>query len=94
MDPRTTKEIRIKENPQTGPYVDGLVKECISDVNDLLMFLEVADKQRVTASTEFNKTSSRSHLLFTLEITQKLPDRSEKVGILNLVDLAGSEKVN
>lgn len=38
--------------------------------------------------------SSRSHTLFILEVNQKLPNDSEKRGILNLVDLAGSEKIN
>ena len=40
-----------------------------------------------------NKHSSRSHSLFILEVCQKFPDGSEKLGKLNLVDLAGSEKV-
>jgi len=95
LDPNNSlKELKIKEHPQNGPYVAGLVKECISEIDDMLFFLEEADKQRVTASTGLNKTSSRSHLLFTLEIIQKMPDGREKIGILNLVDLAGSEKVN
>lgn len=48
---------------------------------------------RSIATTQLNQYSSRSHTLFIVEITQKFPNQSEKVGKLNLVDLAGSEKV-
>ena len=60
----------------------------------IIFFNMKYDDLRVKAETGLNKLSSRSHLLFTLEITQKMPDESEKVGILNIVDLAGSEKVS
>ncbi len=86
--------MRIKEHPKKGPYVDGLIKEYIEKKEELVEWILLADELRATAETGLNKTSSRSHLLFTLEIIQKMPDNSEKVGILNLVDLAGSEKVS
>ena len=48
---------------------------------------------RSMAETRANKTSSRSHAIFILQLTQKFPNGSEKKGRLNLIDLAGSEKV-
>ena len=45
------------------------------------------------AATQVSKESSRSHTIFILRINQKLPNGSEKHGILYLVDLAGSEKI-
>jgi len=85
--------LRIKDHPKKGPYVDGLLKEYIENKEDLIEWILLADELRATAATGLNKTSSRSHLLFTLEICQKMPDNSEKTGILNMIDLAGSEKV-
>jgi len=41
-----------------------------------------------------NEGSSRSHMLFILEIKQKDVDLSIKVGRLFLVDLAGSDKIS
>lgn len=46
-----------------------------------------------------NETSSRSHAVFTLVLTQKRLDRStnmvgEKVSRISLIDLAGSERAN
>ena len=62
-------------------------------MEELLFYIEQADNQRITAETGLNKTSSRSHLLLILEVIQRLPDNSERIGTLNMVDLAGSEKV-
>ena len=86
--------LRIKDHPKKGPYIDGLFTEYIENKEDLIEWILLADELRVTAETGLNKTSSRSHLLFTLEICQKMPDNSEKIGILNMIDLAGSEKLS
>lgn len=59
----------------------------------MLGVLEMGHQCRSIATTQLNQYSSRSHTLFIVEITQKFPNQSEKVGKLNLVDLAGSEKV-
>ena len=50
-------------------------------------------EMRQVAATRSNQYSSRSHTIFILKVTQKFPNESEKLGVLNLVDLAGSEKV-
>jgi kinesin family member 5 len=41
-----------------------------------------------------NKLSSRSHMIFAVELIQRYPNESEKRGKFNLVDLAGSEKMS
>jgi kinesin family member 5 len=55
--------------------------------------IELGEKSKMMAATRMNLHSSRSHTLFIMEITQRLPNQTEKRGRLNLVDLAGSEKV-
>lgn len=40
-----------------------------------------------------NEQSSRSHTVFTLHITTKLPGQSRQSCVMRLVDLAGSENV-
>ena len=59
----------------------------------MLDVLEAGSNVRHVAATRVNKESSRSHTIFILRVNQKLPNGSEKHGILYLVDLAGSEKV-
>lgn len=54
---------------------------------------------RTVAATNMNETSSRSHAIFTLLLTQRRLDTEignagEKVSRISLVDLAGSERAN
>jgi kinesin family protein 5 len=87
-------DLKIKENPRKGIYVDGLHEENVVDEEELLNVLEIGGKAKMMAATRMNQHSSRSHTLFIMEITQQLPNQSEKKGRLNLVDLAGSEKIS
>lgn len=86
-------DLKIKEHPKKGIYVTNLSEEYITSEEEFIMMIEQAEEHRVVSETGLNSQSSRSHLLFQLEITQKFPDDTERRGILNLVDLAGSEKV-
>ena len=57
------------------------------------------NKYRTVAATNMNNQSSRSHAVFTLNITFSLTDpgsgvTGETVSKLSLVDLAGSERAN
>lgn len=54
---------------------------------------------RTVAATNMNETSSRSHAVFTIILTQLKEDEptglsSEKVSKISLVDLAGSERAD
>jgi len=66
----------------------------VNNPEDALDALTVGMRRRETARTDMNHTSSRSHLIFTLCITQN----DHEVGAtlrsrLHLVDLAGSERL-
>ena len=86
--------LQIKECPRRGIYVKGLTEVCITTEQEFIDLLCLGQKLRTVATTKLNSSSSRSHFIFILEVLQKLPNDSEKKGILNLVDLAGSEKVS
>lgn len=87
-------DLKIKEHPKKGIYVANLTEQYISSEEEFMILIENADDYRVVSETGLNKNSSRSHLVFQLEIIQKMPDDTEKRGMLYLVDLAGSEKVS
>lgn len=64
-----------------------------------LTHVPLDQQARTVAATQMNETSSRSHAVFTLLLTQKRLDPStamvgEKVSRISLVDLAGSERAN
>ena len=86
-------DLKIKENNKKGIFVENLNIFSVQDRTEIFSFLDKVEKIRNVSQTRLNHLSSRSHVVFMLYIEQKLPDGTEKLGILNLVDLAGSEKV-
>eukprot|EP01064_Diplonema_japonicum_P029318 TRINITY_DN470_c0_g2_i2.p1 TRINITY_DN470_c0_g2~~TRINITY_DN470_c0_g2_i2.p1 ORF type:complete len:801 (+),score=292.65 TRINITY_DN470_c0_g2_i2:65-2467(+) len=94
------KEARVRRDPLTGPFVEGIKHVPVHSWKDCEKVLERGSKHRTTAVTDVHDNSSRSHAIFTLTLTQKRKvseDRSgvkydTKSGRLNLVDLAGSER--
>ncbi|KAK7082518.1 putative TRAFAC class myosin-kinesin ATPase superfamily [Halocaridina rubra] len=98
---RTRREaLRLREHPQTGPYVEGVSQHLVSSYNDVQTWLDLGNKERSIAATGMNDKSSRSHAVFTIRLTQmSIEDvegeqlESSKISVINLVDLAGSERV-
>eukprot|EP00055_Hartaetosiga_balthica_P004371 m.11337 g.11337 ORF g.11337 m.11337 type:complete len:1428 (+) comp3821_c0_seq1:81-4364(+) len=89
-------QLRVREHPIMGPYVEGLKTFAALSFDDIEGWLNVGSKHRATASTNMNATSSRSHAVFTMVVTQSEEDEEgeehSKVSKVNLVDLAGSER--
>lgn len=65
---------------------------------EIYQVLDRGTAKRRTAATLLNKSSSRSHSVFTITIHMKetTPEGEDviKIGKLNLVDLAGSENIS
>lgn len=95
INPQNTKNLRVREHPETGPYVEGLTSIPVEDYYSVNQFIMYGNKHRVTASTQLNDRSSRSHAIFVIYITQLDPTTNEPLmrSKLCLVDLAGSERV-
>ncbi|CAG8500612.1 8584_t:CDS:10 [Ambispora gerdemannii] len=93
------KNLKVREHPSLGPYVEDLSKLIVKSFKDIENLMDEGNKARTVAATNMNETSSRSHAVFTLLLTQKRHDAqtnmdSEKVSRISLVDLAGSERAN
>lgn len=89
--------LRIREHPKYGPFIEGLAKFVVSSQAEFLQLLRGGNRVRTTASTAMNATSSRSHAVFAITLTQKETKEesiSVKTSKLNLVDLAGSERAS
>ncbi|KAL0248070.1 hypothetical protein GEMRC1_003307 [Eukaryota sp. GEM-RC1] len=88
-----TKDLEIK-HVDGKTVVAGLSRVEVTSPEHTFELFSVAQEYRRTAATLCNDRSSRSHLIFTLEID--CLDRSSGksfTGILNLIDLAGSERI-
>ncbi|CAG8664701.1 808_t:CDS:2, partial [Acaulospora morrowiae] len=99
LNPRNKGNLKVREHPLLGPYVEDLSKLIVNSFQDIENLMDEGNKARTVAATNMNETSSRSHAVFTLFVTQKRHDRetnmdSEKVSRISLVDLAGSERAN
>ncbi|EGT35137.1 hypothetical protein CAEBREN_30789 [Caenorhabditis brenneri] len=99
LNPSSGGNLRVREHPLLGPYVDDLTKMAVCSYNDICNLMDEGNKARTVAATNMNSTSSRSHAVFTIVLTQKrhCSDTNldtEKVSKISLVDLAGSERAN
>uniref|UniRef100_A0A673IK05 Kinesin-like protein KIF16B n=1 Tax=Sinocyclocheilus rhinocerous TaxID=307959 RepID=A0A673IK05_9TELE len=92
-----TYNLRVREHPKEGPYVEDLSKHLVQNYSDVEELMEAGNINRTTASTGMNDASSRSHAIFTINFTQAKFDAvmpSETVSKIHLVDLAGSERAD
>ncbi|KAF2460013.1 hypothetical protein BDY21DRAFT_281451 [Lineolata rhizophorae] len=97
LNPSTKGNLKVREHPSTGPYVEDLAKLVVRSFQEIENLMDEGNKARTVAATNMNETSSRSHAVFTLTLTQKRHDvetsmDTEKVAKISLVDLAGSER--
>ncbi|XP_059608868.1 kinesin-like protein unc-104 isoform X3 [Phlebotomus argentipes] len=99
LNPKNKGNLRVREHPLLGPYVEDLSKLAVTDYNDIHDLIDEGNKARTVAATNMNETSSRSHAVFTIFFTQRRHDGvtdliTEKVSKISLVDLAGSERAD
>ncbi|MCJ1393617.1 kinesin-like protein Klp8 [Xylographa bjoerkii] len=97
LNPTTKGNLKVREHPATGPYVEDLAKLAVRSFKEIEHLMDEGNKARTVAATNMNETSSRSHAVFTLTLTQRRHDvetslDTEKVAKISLVDLAGSER--
>jgi len=92
LDP-DNKSLKVKELPQRGLFVHGLTREYVTCAGEVMHVVRTGNRARAVGRTLVNEHSSRSHAVFMIQVEQRAPDGSERLGKLTLVDLAGSEKV-
>ncbi|XP_065141643.1 kinesin-like protein KIF1B isoform X8 [Paramisgurnus dabryanus] len=99
LNPKNKGNLRVREHPLLGPYVEDLSKLAVTSYTDIADLMDAGNKARTVAATNMNETSSRSHAVFTIVFTQRRHDTdtdlsTEKVSKISLVDLAGSERAD
>ncbi|KAL9914678.1 kinesin-like protein unc-104 isoform X13 [Glossina fuscipes] len=99
LNPKNKGNLRVREHPLLGPYVEDLSKLAVTSYQDIHDLIDEGNKARTVAATNMNETSSRSHAVFTIFFTQRRHDpmtdlTTEKVSKISLVDLAGSERAD
>lgn len=88
-------ECRVRNHPEKGTFVEGLTRTSIDEEAQCLTAIKDGMEHRAITSTLMNDTSSRSHAIFQIALTQKMPLKgTSRLSVINLVDLAGSERIS
>lgn len=97
--PTPPKEpLAIREDAKGGIYVQNLHEVVVDSPTKLFHALQRGSAARQTGATNVNAHSSRSHAVFTINLTQRRTNPETGVlttlcSKLNFVDLAGSERI-
>ncbi|XP_018324112.1 protein claret segregational-like [Agrilus planipennis] len=92
LDPKSKESLDIQHNDGKSIGVKNLTILDVNCAEDLMDLMQLANKNRAVAATNFNEHSSRSHAVTKIYIQGVQEDSSIILcGSLNLVDLAGSE---
>jgi len=104
-DPSKSPDLHIRDSKAEGVAVQNLSRHVVNSPSDVATLMTEASERRVTASTQMNAVSSRSHAVCTLYVTIAPSEDGESVADdndasaeevrskLTLVDLAGSERL-
>ena len=88
-------KLEIKHDDSTFTTVANASFLSLKSEDQVMKTLQLATKNRSTASTKSNERSSRSHSIYRFYIESINTKTGEKrQGTLNLVDLAGSERIS
>eukprot|EP00954_Amorphochlora_amoebiformis_P012643 989094-Amorphochlora_amoeboformis.AAC.1 len=89
------KNLKIREDPETGPYVYGLLACAVSSYDEMEKLIEIGAKTRTVSATKMNAQSSRSHAVLSIIFTATREDdvtnlSTSQTSKIQLVDLAGA----
>jgi kinesin family protein 1 len=78
LNPRNKNNLKVREHPVLGPYVQDLSRLAVNSFENIDQLMDEGNKARTVAATNMNETSSRSHAVFTIFVTQKILDPNTK----------------
>lgn len=96
------QSLKVRQHPLHGPFVEGLTTTTVDNWLECVRIIRQGNEVRSHCTTAMNESSSRSHAIFQMVLTQTeaLGARvrgkdvtNHKVSKINLVDLAGSERI-
>lgn len=79
LNPKNKGNLKVREHPSLGPYVEDLSRLAVTSFDDIEHLMDEGNKARTIAATNMNETSSRSHAVFTLFLTQTRLDDLTKL---------------
>lgn len=92
------RSLNLRESTASGVHVEGIHELTVESAEQALAFVCRGNRSRHVSATNMNRTSSRSHSVFSLsiesrEVTMADGLTKEKKSKFHLIDLAGSERI-
>ncbi|KAM6352040.1 kinesin-like protein KIF19 isoform 3-T5 [Alca torda] len=88
--------LELREDSRGSIQIAGITEVSTTNAQEIMQLLTKGNKQRTQEPTAANKTSSRSHAVLQVMVTQKSRrqaiGKETRIGKLFMVDLAGSER--
>jgi hypothetical protein len=57
LNPKNTGNLRVREHPILGPYVEDLSKLVVNNYEEMMTLMDEGNKARTVAATNMNETS-------------------------------------
>ena len=88
------ESLEIHEDPRRRVYVKGASVHQVLSAERMMELLRAGNANRQTAETKMNETSSRSHAIMQISLSQEFEsvEKKDLECVVSLVDLAGSER--
>jgi kinesin family member 1 len=59
LNPKNTGNMKVREHPSLGPYVEDLSKLVVSSYDEMMTLMDEGNKARTVAATNMNETCVR-----------------------------------
>lgn len=56
LNPKNSGNLRVREHPSLGPYVEDLSKLVVSNFDEMMTLMDEGNKARTVAATNMNET--------------------------------------
>ena len=70
LNPNEEDNLRVREHPETGPFVEGLSWQPAPTLEMVLKLIESGSKHRHVGDTSLNSGSHRGHAIFSIVLKQ------------------------
>ena len=89
-----TPQVKLREKPYTGVYVEGLTYMPVTCYDSFLTVLRIGSRHLAIQTTHMGQCTARAHSIFTVELMcTTVSTGMKRTSRLQLIDMAGSESV-
>jgi len=76
LNPKNTGNLRVREHPSLGPYVEDLSKLVVGSYDEMMTLMDEGNKARTVAATNMNETYVSSVFCSSFEVQRTTLSRN------------------